>query len=174
MEPQILRCEPAAACEADRADEQERKVRCDIPEVRDAEKRALVREIVIRRILRNRSDEEHAAYRGRHHESDQQIFVEWLHEEITRDRILLPSLAAAEPSFDQPTLRFFEQADGPILPVTRRVYTTRFDATRARRLGVEVSARYHRGTLACTMKKPDGSVIPATADGIPVLRRQDR
>ncbi len=64
-------------------------------------------------------------------------------------------------------LRFFEQADGPILPVTRRIYTTRFDATRTRRLGVEVSATYAAPEasstipLSCTMKKPDGSVMPS-------------
>ncbi len=81
--------------------------------------------------------------------------------------MLLPALAAAEPSFEQASLRFFEQADGQILPVTRRVYMTRFDAIRTRRLGVEVSATYAAPeasstvALACTMKKPDGSVIPA-------------
>jgi hypothetical protein len=41
---------------------------------------------------------------------------------------LLPSLAAAAPAFEQASLRFFEQSDGPILPVARRIYTTRFDA----------------------------------------------
>jgi len=81
--------------------------------------------------------------------------------------LLLPSLAIADPPFDQATLRFFEQADGAILPVTRRIYTPRFDANRMRRLGVEVSANYAAPDasstipLACTMKKPDGSVIPA-------------
>ena len=79
--------------------------------------------------------------------------------------LLLPSLAAAEPSLDQATLRFFEQADGTILPVTRRVYTTRFDATRTRRLGIEISANYAAPEtsstipLDCAMKRPDGSVV---------------
>jgi hypothetical protein len=80
---------------------------------------------------------------------------------------LLPSLAAAQPSFEQASLRFFEQADGPILPVERRVYTTRFDAVRTRRLGVEVAGTYAAPdadatlSLACILKKPDGTTSPA-------------
>jgi hypothetical protein len=81
--------------------------------------------------------------------------------------LLVPPLAIAEHAFDQATLRFFEQADGPILPATRRVYTTRFDATRTRRLGVELAATYAAPEasvtipLACTLKMPDGSTAPA-------------
>lgn len=80
---------------------------------------------------------------------------------------LLPSLAAAEPAFEQASLRFFEQADGPILPVGRRVYTTRFDAVRTRRLGVEVAGSYAAPgvdatqALACILRQPDGSAVPA-------------
>jgi hypothetical protein len=81
--------------------------------------------------------------------------------------LLLPSLAVAAPAFEQATLRFFEQADGPILPVARRIFTTRFDATRTRRLGVELAATYAAPEspvtipLACTLRKPDGSTAPA-------------
>ena len=80
---------------------------------------------------------------------------------------LLPSLAAAAPAFEQASLRFFEQSDGPILPVARRIYTTRFDATRTRRLAVEVVGTYAAPDaaatvpLTCRLKKPDGSVAPA-------------
>lgn len=79
----------------------------------------------------------------------------------------MPSLAAAGPEFEGASLRFFEQADGPILPVARRVYTTRFDATRTRRLGVELTGRYAAPEsvamqpLACTLRKPDGAVVLA-------------
>jgi len=80
---------------------------------------------------------------------------------------LLPSLAAAAPAFEQASLRFFEQSDGPILPVARRIYTTRFDAVRTRRLGVEVIGTYAAPdsaatvALTCRLTKPDGSVAPA-------------
>jgi len=80
---------------------------------------------------------------------------------------LLPSLAAAEPAFERASLRFFEQADGPILPVERRVYTTRFDTLRTRRIGVEVAGTYAKPeadatlSLACTLKRPDGTTTPA-------------
>ena len=80
---------------------------------------------------------------------------------------LVPSLAAAEPAFEQASLRFFEQADGPILPVERRAYTTRFDAVRTRRLGVELAGTYPRQdadatiSFACILKKPDGTTSPA-------------
>ena len=80
---------------------------------------------------------------------------------------LLPSLGHAQPAFEQSSLRFFEQADGPILPVARRVYTSRFDAVRTRRLGVEVAATYPKQdadstvALSCILKKPDGATVPA-------------
>ena len=78
--------------------------------------------------------------------------------------LLLPSLASAEPAFEKASLRFFEQADGPILPVARRIYTTRFDATRTRKLAVEVTGTYVAPDssvtvpLTCQLRKPDGSV----------------
>ena len=81
--------------------------------------------------------------------------------------ILLPAIAAAAPAFEHVSLRFFEQADGPILPVARRIYTARFDATRTRRLGVEFSASYAAPEAAstvpldCTLTRPDGSPAPA-------------
>jgi hypothetical protein len=81
--------------------------------------------------------------------------------------LLLPSLAAAEPAFEQASIRFFEQADGPILPVARRIFTTRFDATRTRRIGVELAATYAAPEssatlpLACTLRRPDGTTAPA-------------
>lgn len=81
--------------------------------------------------------------------------------------LLLPGLAQAAPAFEHATLRFFEQADGPILPVARRIYTTRFDATRTRRLGVEFAAGYAAPDAAvtvpleCTVTKPDGSTASA-------------
>lgn len=80
---------------------------------------------------------------------------------------LLPGLAQAAPAFDHAALSFFEQADGPILPVARRIHATRFDATRTRRLGVEFAASYAAPDaaanvpLACTLTKPDGSTAPA-------------
>ena len=80
---------------------------------------------------------------------------------------LLPSLAAAAPAFEQASLRFFEQSDGAILPVTWRIYTTRFDAIRTRRLAVEVLGTYAAPDsaatvpLTCRMKKPDGSIALA-------------
>ena len=80
---------------------------------------------------------------------------------------LVPRLANAEPAFEQASLRFFEQADGPILPVERRVYTTRFDAVRTRRLGVEVAGLYAAPqaaatlALACILGKPDGTTAAA-------------
>lgn len=81
--------------------------------------------------------------------------------------LFAPGIAQAAPVFEQAALRFFEQADGPILPVERRIYTTRFDATRTRRLGVEFAASYTAPDaastvpLACTLTKPDGSTAPA-------------
>jgi hypothetical protein len=78
--------------------------------------------------------------------------------------ILLPFAAAGEPAFERTAIRVFEQADGPILPVARRLFSTRFDSTRMRMLAVEVSATYalQQATvaipLACTLKRPDGSL----------------
>jgi hypothetical protein len=72
-----------------------------------------------------------------------------------------PVLAAA-------TLRIFEQADAEILPISRRLYATRFDATRIRALGVEISATHlvpastTEFQVDCTMQRPDGSMAPAS------------
>jgi hypothetical protein len=80
--------------------------------------------------------------------------------------LLLPALAGAAPAFERASLRFFEQADGPILPVARRLYTARFDATRTRRLGVELAATYAAPAadeslpVACTLRQPDGKTLP--------------
>jgi hypothetical protein len=80
---------------------------------------------------------------------------------------LLPALAGAQTAFERANLRFFEQADGPILPVERRVYTTRFDAVRTRRVGVELAGNYAAPEadatllLACVLRKPDGSIVSA-------------
>jgi hypothetical protein len=77
--------------------------------------------------------------------------------------ILLPFAAAGEPDFEKTTIRLFEQADSPILPVARRLYSTRFDSTRMRMLAVEVSGTYAAPEaattipLTCTLKRPDGS-----------------
>ncbi len=68
--------------------------------------------------------------------------------------ILLPFPAAGEPAFERTTIRLFEQADGPILPVVRRLYSTHFDATRMRMLVVEVPAT---DPLTCMLTGPDGS-----------------
>lgn len=74
--------------------------------------------------------------------------------------------AAADPQpLDQVAIRLFEQAEGALLPVARRIYTTHFDATRTRVLGVEISAMHpaYEATqqipVACAMQKPDGSEI---------------
>ncbi len=80
---------------------------------------------------------------------------------------LLPAAASAAPAVEHARLRFFEQADGEILPDSRRVYATHFDAIRTRRLGVEYSAEYAAPDadttipLACTLTRPDGSTAPA-------------
>lgn len=79
------------------------------------------------------------------------------------------SLAAAAdpPALDTVTIRLFEQADAEVLPVARRLYATRFDATRTRTLGVEIAASHAATESAaevpvdCTMQKPDGSMAPA-------------
>jgi hypothetical protein len=75
--------------------------------------------------------------------------------------------AAEPPALDAVTIRLFEQADAEILAVARRLYSTRFDATRTRALGVEIAAS-HAATesaaeipIDCTMQKPDGSAVPA-------------
>lgn len=47
----------------------------------------------------------------------------------------------------------FEQADGPILPVSKRLYSTHFDVARTRKLAVEVTSTV---PLACTLTRPDG------------------
>lgn len=79
----------------------------------------------------------------------------------------MPAAAQAAPAFEHAALRFFEQADGPILPVARRIFTTRFDATRTRRLGVELDAAYAAPeapatvALDCTLTRPDGSTAAA-------------
>jgi hypothetical protein len=63
-------------------------------------------------------------------------------------------------------LRFLEQADGPILPVERRAYSTRFDTLRTRRLGVELAGSYPRQeadstvALSCILTRPDGTTVP--------------
>jgi hypothetical protein len=81
--------------------------------------------------------------------------------------ILIPFAAAGEPAFDQTSIRLFEQADGPLLPVTRRLYSTHFDATRMRNLAVEASATYAAPDttttvpLDCTLTRPDGSQSPS-------------
>lgn len=60
-------------------------------------------------------------------------------------------------------IRLFEQADGPILPASRRLYSTRFDATRTRMPAVEISATYSAPEtttaipVTCMLRKPDGS-----------------
>jgi hypothetical protein len=81
--------------------------------------------------------------------------------------LLLPATSGAAPAFETAGLRFFRQADGPILPAARRVYTTRFDATRLDRLGVELAATYavtedaDPVPLDCALRRPDGSSAPA-------------
>jgi len=81
--------------------------------------------------------------------------------------LLIPLAAISEPAFEKFTIRLFEQADGPIVPVARRLYSTHFDATRTRMLGVEISATYAAPQttstipIACTMRKPDASVEPS-------------
>jgi hypothetical protein len=68
--------------------------------------------------------------------------------------ILIPFAAVGEPAPEQTTLRLFEQAEGPVLPVSRRLYSTRFDATRTRKIAVEVSGT---APLTCTLTRPDGT-----------------
>lgn len=79
----------------------------------------------------------------------------------------LAAAAAEPPALDAVTIRLFEQADAEILPVARRLYSTRFDATRVRTLGVEIAAAHAAPESAaeipvdCTLKRPDGSPHPA-------------
>jgi len=78
-----------------------------------------------------------------------------------------PAIAAPAPELHEVSLRLFEQADEVVLPIARRVYSTRFDATRMRMLGVEITASYAdpeattQVPVACTMQRPDGSLSPA-------------
>lgn len=75
----------------------------------------------------------------------------------------LAAAAADPPVLDAVTIRLFEQADAELLPVARRLYSTRFDATRSRALGVEIAASHAalesdaEIPVDCTMQKPDGS-----------------
>ena len=79
----------------------------------------------------------------------------------------LAAAAADPPAFAAVTIRLFEQADAEILPVSRRLYTTRFDATRTRTLGVEIAASHAAPEsvaeipVDCTMQRPDGSAYQA-------------
>jgi hypothetical protein len=54
----------------------------------------------------------------------------------------LAAAAADPPALDAATIRLFEQPDAEILPVARRLYATRFDATRTRTLGVEIAVSH--------------------------------
>ena len=71
------------------------------------------------------------------------------------------------PVLNEVSIRLFEQADDLILPVANRIYSTHFDATRMRMLGVEMSATYAdpettvQIPVACTMQRPDGSLAPS-------------
>lgn len=79
--------------------------------------------------------------------------------------LLAPLAAFAEPALESASIRFFEQADGPVLAFARRLYTSRFDATRMRMLGVEIAATHTPPaeaatiSLACTLRKPDGTEV---------------
>src|SRR5919108_1480356 len=79
-----------------------------------------------------------------------------------RRLVLLALLAAlsadAQQGGDTATIRLFAQGDEVLLPIQRRVYTTRFDAARLRMLGVELTPA---GTAACTLTSPDGTQVPA-------------
>lgn len=72
---------------------------------------------------------------------------------------------AGAPALDQVAIRLFEQPNGVMLPVARRIYSTHFDATRTRAIGIEVSATHpaQKGPVqvpvACTMQAADGSGI---------------
>ncbi len=68
-------------------------------------------------------------------------------------------------------IRVFAQADGPVLPLARRLYSTHFDALRTPALGVEVFAALppRKGptdiAVSCSLQLPDGSRLPG---GVPV------
>lgn len=76
-------------------------------------------------------------------------------------------LAADPPALDRVAIRLFEQADEAVVPVATRLYSTHFDATRMRMLGVEIHASYVppaenlRVPVACTLQRPDGGLTPA-------------
>ena len=78
------------------------------------------------------------------------------------------AVAEAEPlTLAEAKIRLFEQADADIIPVARRLYATRFDATRTRVLAVEISVSHTAPVstaelpVDCTMEQPNGSVFPA-------------
>lgn len=83
---------------------------------------------------------------------------------------LAPTLAIAAdaPTLSDVSIRLFEQADGAVQQVARRLYSTHFDATRTRMLGVEISASYAAPEkslqipVSCRMQHPDGSEAAAT------------
>ena len=70
--------------------------------------------------------------------------------------------------FAEVSIRLFEQADGTVQPFGRRVYTSHFDATLTRMIGVEIGATYAKQKearlydVACTLTKPDGSAETAS------------
>ena len=74
---------------------------------------------------------------------------------------------AKQPAVAEAGLRHFEQAAAEIIPVARRLYSNRFDATRTRVLGLEITVSHEAPESAaeipvdCTMAKPDGSAFPA-------------
>jgi hypothetical protein len=74
----------------------------------------------------------------------------------------LPARTADMPPLTAPTIRLFEQADGPVLPFGRRVYGNHFDATLTRMIGVEIGATYPAPgeitllPVVCTLTRPDG------------------
>lgn len=78
-----------------------------------------------------------------------------------------PAMAADVPALTDVSIRLFEQVDSTVLPVARRVYSTHFDATRTRMLGVEIAAGYAQQDettqlpVDCRMQRPDGSEAAA-------------
>lgn len=76
-------------------------------------------------------------------------------------------VSAERPTLDQVTTRLFEQADSALLPVTRRIYSTHFDATRTRALGLEVAASLaapdadREVPVVCVLQRADGTGITA-------------
>jgi len=75
------------------------------------------------------------------------------------------AVSAEQPALDQVTIRLYEQADGVLLPMARRIYSTHFDAMRTRALGLEISAMHPAQEtpvqipFVCTMQGPDDSGI---------------